>query len=317
MILVTGANGFVGRRLIARLEALGIGQQPVAAVRDARVARMLSPAMRTVVVGEIDGTTDWSEALQGVTAVIHCAARVHQMRDAATDALAEYRRTNVQGTLNLAEQAAAAGVRRFVFLSSIKVSGERTDLGAPFLADDAVAPLDPYGISKHEAEQGLRAIAQQTPLEFTVVRPPLVYGPGVKANFAAIMHWVRQGWPLPLGAVTHNRRSFVALDNLVDLLMVCVDHPSAANQVFLVSDGNDFSTAGLIRGLALATGRPARLIPVPIWLLSLAAWLLRRGSSLCRLTDNLQVDINKTEKLLGWRPAITASEGLRRAADMP
>jgi len=290
--------------------------RPVAALRKLRAADPGIPGTaRTVVIGDIDGCTDWSGALRGVTAVIHCAARVHVMNDDARDALAEYRRTNVEGTLNLARQAASAGVRRFVYLSSIKVNGEATRAGESFSADDVAAPLDPYGISKHEAEQGLMAIGRSTSMQVSVVRPPLVYGPGVKANFLAIMRWVRKGLPLPLAAVTANRRSLVALGNLVDLLVTCVDHQAAAGQVFLVSDGEDLSTAGLIRALATAVDKPARLIYIPVALLKLVAWLLNRRDAMQRLAGNLQVDISKTRRLLGWNPPINVSEGMRRAAE--
>jgi UDP-glucose 4-epimerase len=235
------------------------------------------------------------------------------MQDTATDPLADFRRVNVQGTLNLARQAAATGVRRFVFISSIKVNGETTDLGYPFTADDVPAPLDdPYGVSKMEAEQGLRQIAAETGMEVVIIRPPLVYGPGVKANFAALMRAVQRGWPLPLGMV-HNQRSLVGLDNLVDFIVTCITHPQAANQTFLVSDGKDLSTTELVRGMAKAAGMPARLLPVPLWVLQAGASLLGKGDAVQRLCGNLQVDISKARSLLGWVPPVSVEEGLRRA----
>jgi nucleoside-diphosphate-sugar epimerase len=236
------------------------------------------------------------------------------MRDAASDPLLAYRAANVEGTLNLARQAAAAGVRRFVFVSSIKVNGEQTAAGQAFGADDTASPQDAYGISKAEAEAGLKAIAVSTGMEVVIIRPPLVYGPGVKATFLSMMRWLQRGVPLPLGAVTRNRRSLVALDNLVDLIVTCVHHPAAANQTFLVSDGEDLSTTGLLQRLAAAMGVPARLLPVPAWALEAGAALLGRRAMLQRLCGNLQVDITKTRDVLGWLPPIGVDEGLRRAA---
>lgn len=308
MILVTGASGFVGSALVARLARDGIKAMACFRQYDACVP----DGIKSVRVGELTFDTDWSEALADVNAVIHAAARVHVMDDSAKAPLAEYRRINVDGTLNLARQAAAAGVWRFVFISSIKVNGEATTLGRPFLADDDSAPLDPYGLSKMEAEQGLIEIAARTGMEVVIVRPPLVYGPGVKANFAALIRAVHRGWLLPLGAV-HNQRSMVALDNLVDFLVTCLSHPRAANQSFLVSDGRDLSTTELVRGLAHAAAVPARLIPVPLWALRIGATLLGKNDVLHRLCGNLQVDISKARDLLGWVPPISVEEGLRRA----
>jgi nucleoside-diphosphate-sugar epimerase len=234
------------------------------------------------------------------------------MADSAADPLAEFRRVNVDGTLNLARQAAASGVARFVFVSSVKVNGEATVPGRSFTERDAPAPQDPYGQSKHEAEQGLRQLAADTGMEVVIIRPPLVYGPSVKANFAALMRAVQCGWPLPLGAV-HNQRSLVALDNLVDLIVTCLDHPAAANQTFLASDGQDLSTAELVRGMARAARVPSRLWPVPVWALQVAAGALGKGAVVQRLCGNLQVDISKARSLLGWVPPVTVAEGLRRA----
>jgi nucleoside-diphosphate-sugar epimerase len=232
------------------------------------------------------------------------------MSDDSTDPLQAYRIVNVEGTLNLARQAVEAGVRRFVFVSSIKVNGEMTT-DRPFDADSAASPLDPYGQSKYEAELGLLKLAAVTAMEVVIIRPPLVYGPGVKANFAALMHAVQRGWPLPLGAV-HNQRSFVALDNLVDFIVTCITHPQAANQIFLVSDGQDISTTDLVRGMAQAVGMPVRLLPVPVWVLKAAATLLGKGDAVQRLCGNLQVDITKARQLLGWIPLVSVEEGLRR-----
>ncbi|MBW0171743.1 MAG: SDR family oxidoreductase [Hydrogenophaga sp.] len=310
-ILVTGANGYVGCAFCTR--ARGTGMPVRECLRLPRV-NYLGGDVSATAVGAVDGDTRWTLALEGCEVVLHLAARVHVMDESAADPLSEFRRVNVEGTLNLARQAAAAGVRRFIFVSSVKVNGEGTDAERPFTAQQAPAPLDPYGISKMEAEQGLRQIARETGMEVVIVRPPLVYGPGVKANFAALMRAVQRGLPLPLGAVTRNRRSLVALDNLVDLLITCIDHPAAANQTFLVSDGEDLSTTDLLRRMAQAMNAPARLLPVPPALLKLGAGLIGKGDMAQRLLGSLQVDISHTRETLGWTPPISVDEGLRRAA---
>lgn len=233
------------------------------------------------------------------------------MKDELADPLSEYRRVNVEGTLNLARQAAAAGIRRFIYISSIKVNGESTPLGKPFVSSTAPAPEDPYGLSKLEAERGLIELVARTGMEVVVIRPPLIYGPGVKGNFASMIKLVEKGLPLPLGAI-HNKRSLVGIDNLVDLIIRCIDHPAAANQVFLAGDGEDISTTELLRGVGRAMGKPARLIPVPAGLLQFGATLLGRKAMAQRLLGSLQVDISKTRDLLDWKPPYTVEEGLRR-----
>jgi len=307
--LVTGANGFVGLAVLQRLNAMS-GVQAVGGVR--RAAEFLDTVATVMEVGDLTAQTNWSLALAGMDVVVHAAARVHVMHDTEADPLTAFRAVNVAGTLNLARQAAAAGVKRFVFVSSVKVNGESTQTGRAFTETDAPNPQDAYGQSKHEAEQGLRQLAADTGMEVVIIRPPLVYGPGVKANFAALMRAVQRGWPLPLGAV-HNQRSLVALDNLVDFIVTCITHPQAANQTFLVSDGQDLSTTELVCGMARAAGVPTRLLPVPVWALQAGATLLGKGDAVQRLCGNLQVDISKARSLLGWVPPVSVDEGLRRA----
>ncbi|HEY3044907.1 MAG TPA: SDR family oxidoreductase [Vicinamibacterales bacterium] len=307
-ILVTGATGFVGTALLRQLIADG---RSVARATVRLEANALPAGIERVVAGDLDDLNrgaDWRPALAGMDAVVHLAARVHVMREAVDDPLTAFRRINVAATLALARQAAAAGVRRFVYLSSIKVNGE----AGVYTDHDPPAPADAYGISKHEAELGLRQLAHDTGLEVVIIRPPLVYGPGVRANFLSLMRAVARGIPLPLGAV-HNRRSLVALGNLVDFIMICLEHPAAANELFLVSDGEDLSTTDLIRRLARAMDRPARLIPVPSPLLMAAATLLGKRDVATRLLGSLQVDISKARRVLHWAPPISVDEGLKRA----
>lgn len=311
-ILVTGANGFVGRAVWQRLNAMN-GVQTVAAVR--RVDALTESGASVMRVSELSAQTDWLHALAGVDAVVHTAARVHVTYDNSSDPLAAFRRANFEGTAALARQAAATGVQRFVFLSSIKVNGEFTEVGKTFTADDVPAPQDPYGISKHEAEQSLRQIASETSMEVVIIRPPLVYGPGVKANFESMMRWLVRGFPLPLAAVTENRRSLVALDNLMDLIVTCLNHPAAANQTFLVSDGEDISTAELLKRMGTALGHPARLFYLPPALLRLGATVLNKPGIYQRLSGSLQLDITKTRQLLGWTPPVSVDKGLWRAAE--
>lgn len=303
-VLVTGANGFVGRAMCQQLAARGVSFVPVTRRED-------QAAPGALVVGELAGDTDWSAALADVDVVVHLASRVHVMCDRAADPLAEFRRVNTQGTLNLARQAAAAGIRRFVFVSTVKVNGEGGP--QPYTEDDQPIPQGAYARSKWEAECALREIAGSSAMALVIVRPPLVYGPGAKANFLSMMRWINRGVPLPLGAI-HNRRSLVALDNLVDFLMTCITHPAAANQTFLVSDGEDLSTTQLLVRMAAALERPARLLPVPEWMLKVTASLLRKGEFAQRLCGSLRVDIAKARALLGWSPPLSVDEGLRRAA---
>jgi len=304
-VLVTGASGFVGNALMACLEARG------RAVLGA--SRSAGPSGRYRMCPALDERADWSSLVSGTAVVVHAAARVHVMTETAADPLTEFRQVNVQGSLRLARQAAGAGVRRFVFVSSIKVNGEETAPGSPFTAADRPAPVDPYGISKLEAERGLQQISAETGMEVVIVRPPLVYGPGVGANFRRLMRWVHKGVPLPFGAI-RNRRSLVALDNLVDLIDRCIDHPAAAGRVLLVSDGEDLSTPELLRRVGRAQGRPARLLPVPATLLSLGGTALGKRDLVRRLCGSLQIDASETRALLGWVPPTGVDDALDRTA---
>lgn len=305
-ILVTGANGFVGRALCNYLSAAGVAH--VGTVRSA--AKCLLP--NRVVVGEIHAQTDWRPALTDVSVVIHLANRAHVMQETAADPLAVFRAVNVEGTLNFARQAAAAGVQRFVYVSSIKVNGEQTG-ARPFAPDDTPTPSDPYGISKWEAEQGLARLGRETGLEIVVIRPPLIYGPGVKANFLRLVLAVRRGMPLPFGLV-HNKRSLVSVANLCSALLACATHPAAAGQTFLVSDGVDLSTPELIRAIAAGAGRPARLLPVPPAAMLLVARLLGKGEVAKRVLGSLQVDASALTRKLGWKPPFAAREELAESA---
>ncbi len=303
MKLITGANGFLGRAILVALEERGV---PV------RGAVRTLTGGDNVAIRDIGPDTNWLFVLEGVDTVIHTAARVHIMNDSADDPLGEFRKVNVDGSLNLARQAASANVKRFIFISSIKVNGESTVTGKPFTTEDQPNPVDPYGISKWETEVGLLQVAKETGMEMVIIRPPLVYGPGVKANFLNLMRWVNSGVPLPLGAI-HNKRSLVALDNLVDLIATCIGHPAAANQTFLAGDGEDLSTTEILYRIGKALGKPVRLIPLPVSLLIFAASLLGKKAVIQRLCGSLQVDISKTRKLLEWEPPISVDEGLRRA----
>ena len=305
-VLVTGASGFVGRGLLPRLARDGDVR---AAVRLAGAGETSSTAV-TVVVGDLIARPDVGAALSGVDAVVHLAARVHVMRDQAADPLAAFRAMNVDAAVHLARAAARAGVRRFVLLSSVKVLGE----SGTFREDDAAAPSDPYGVSKLEAERALIGIGAETGMEVVIVRAPLVYGPGVAANMAALMRVVDRGVPLPF-ALVKNRRSLVARANLVDLLAVVVRHPAAANGTFHVSDGEDLSTPELIRRVARALDRPARLLPVPVALLALGARITGRGAVAQRLLGSLVLDISRARTVLGWTPPVPMDAALREMAE--
>ena len=307
-VFVTGATGFIGSSLIHRLGT----EQVVVAVR--KKGKLHMPELIEHAIGSLAANTNWQEALQGIDVVVHTAGLVHMIQATAKDALAEFRRVNVEETVNLARQAATAGVNRFVFISSVKVNGESTPLGQAFAFDNVPTPQDSYGISKLEAEQGLLDISNQVDMELVIIRPPLVYGPGVKANFLAMMRLLQKGLPLPFGAI-HNCRSLVALDNLVDLIVTCLDHPAAANQTFMVSDDEDISTTELLLRMSKSLGMPAYLLPVPESLLQIGAKLLGKQDIIPRLLGNLQVDISHTKQILDWTPPINVNDGLKKTAD--
>lgn len=307
-VLVSGANGFVGRALSAQILARNMTVHGAT-----RLATVLPEGVIPFVVGNINGCTLWPDALTNCSAVVHLAARVHVLAETATNPLTEFRQVNVQGTLSLAQQAASTGVRRFVYISSIGVNGAET-FQQPFSFQDKVAPHSPYAVSKYEAEMGLQALASKSGMELVIIRPPLVYGPNAVGNFGLLIRWLKRGIPLPLGAI-HNRRSMVALNNLVDLIVTCLTHPAAANQTFLVSDGEDLSTTQLLRRMGAALKKPARLFPLPVSALKFGAALMGKPELAQRLCGSLQVDILKTKELLGWRPPFSVDESLQTAAE--
>lgn len=306
-VLITGATGFVGSAFLQH--CLKQNTNVIAVVR--AVSAALPATVKQVAVGDLSASQDWSVALQGVDVLVHLAARAHIMKDSALDPLSIYRESNTYATLNLAKQAAKAGVKRFVFISSIKVNGEWTEAGKPFTPSDTHIPIDHYGMSKYEAEQGLTAIAAETGMEVVIIRPPLIYGQGVKGNFVSMMRWVQKGVPLPLGAV-HNQRSLVALDNLVSFIDLCCTHPKAANETFLIADGVDVSTTELLQKVAHGLGVSPRLVPVPVSWMRFAAKLLDKEAVANRLFGNLQVDARKARELLGWQPVVTMDEQLKK-----
>jgi len=288
LILITGGSGFIGKALISHL------------------------GLKSIKLATRTDLASMQIEFNGINTLVHLAARVHVRRDAGIDQMQNFYKINTEQTLYLARRAAAKGVKRFVFISSVKVNGEITQPGSPFTESNLPAPQDVYALSKNKAEQGLYKISEDTGMEIVIIRPPLVYGPGAKANFAALICAVKYGLPLPLGSV-YNQRSLVSVYNLIDFIVMCIIHPLAANQTFLVSDSHDLSTTELLRGMAKASGVPSRLFPVPVWALQTSASLLGRGDVIKRLCGNLQVDISKARSLLGWVPPVSVDEGLRRS----
>lgn len=307
-VLLTGATGFVGSSVLIKL--LESNYTPVAVRRSKSENGSLVGS--EVVIENIDSSTEWGDALRGCKTVIHCAARVHVMDEKSLDPLTAFREVNTFGTLNLARAAVKEGVKRFIFISSIKAVGECTRLGRPFKNTDEPNPADPYGISKFEAEEGLKQLAKTTGMEVVIIRPPLVYGPGVKGNFLSMLRLVSTGIPLPFGAIKHNLRSLVSIDNLVDLIVTCISHPNAANRVFLVSDDEDISTAELLRRLTLSFGKSRFMLPIPVFLYKVAGRLLGKSEIVDRLCGNLQVDISDTKSRLDWAPKESLREGFSK-----
>lgn len=291
-IVITGATGFIGTQLCNALS---------------NTSHVVSTISRSA-------HADYDTSLRNCDVIIHLAGRVHVLNDPDGDSESAYFSANTTATLELARAAVSHGVKRFIFLSSVKVNGESTELNAPFTPESTPRPTDAYGRSKMAAEIGLLEVAKTSALEVVIIRPPLVYGPGVRANFLELMKLVRRQIPLPLGSVK-NKRSFVGIDNLVSLIVTCLVHPAASNQVFLVSDNADLSTPELIRLIAQAQGRHPRLFPFPHELLHLGARILRREQVYLRLCGSLQVDISKTVNLLGWKPVATPQEILIKTVE--
>lgn len=304
--LVTGASGFIGNNLISKSKK----QRLEFVVTSTKKKAIGSPELLLHPKPEFEA--NWIKILNGCDYVVHLAARVHVAQDTSANPLAEYQRVNTEGTLSLARQAAAVGVRRFIYLSTIGVNGNSTDSRKPFTPNDLPFPHDSYSISKFEAEVGIRDIAKLTGMEVVIIRSPLVYGANAPGNFGKLTRVVAKGLPLPLASID-NRRSFVGIDNLIDFIVTCLEHPSAANETFFVSDGEDLSTTDLIKRMARAMNRPARLLPVPTFVLKAVAAMLGRRGMAQRLCGSLQVDISKSRQLLGWNPPFSVDEGLKRA----
>lgn len=305
--LVTGGSGFIGsavcRALSNRMHVRAIGRRKIAC----------EELGWEYLDADLSENVDWTTILEGIEVVIHCAARVHQRKDSSANPLKEFRAVNLDGTLALARQAARCGVKRFVFLSSIGVHGAE-NCGRPFSIDDLPAPHSPYAVSKYEAEVALFGLAAETGMELVVIRPPLVYGPGATGNVVALLRVLATGLPLPLSRVTQNRRSYVYVENLVSLIDCCVDHPAAATQTFLVCDDERLSTAAFLKRLGEALGRPARMFPVPVWMLELGAALLGKRDIARSLCGSLEIDMGKTKDTLGWTPPFSVDEGFRATA---
>ena len=306
-LLLTGANGFLGSYFIKSFDSLF---NIVGVYRNKNQVKTAAH----VLIDKLDSKTDWSKHLADVDFVVHTAARVHVMKDESLDPISEFRKVNTNGTLNLAKQAADAGVKRFVFISSIKVNGEFTNEDTKFTANDQYIPTDPYGLSKYEAEIGLKEISQNTGMDLVIIRPPLIYGPNVKANFRSMIKWVNKGVPLPFGSI-NNKRSLVSLTNLVDFIKVCLSHPDAANEIFLISDGVDVSTTELLHQIGNALNKRAKLIPIPVVLMKFVAKMIGKKDIADRIFGNLQLDSGNTNTLLDWQPIVTMEEELKMTVE--
>lgn len=306
-VVVTGASGFIGRVLVNKLFENSL--HPLRVVIRNKTSIEYDKAIDVSVIPVFDKNTDWSPCLNDCKVIIHMAARVHILKDRESDPLSIFRQVNVEATMNLAQQAVKAGVKRFVFISSIKVNGEETCLETPFQPDTSYVPTDPYGLSKYEAETQLISLGKKTGMEIVIIRPPLVYGPGVKGNFERLISWLKKGYPLPFAAV-NNKRSFISVLNLVNFITCCIEHPAAANQVFLVSDGEDISTSDLLKKMGNSLASPAKLFSLPVWMLSGMGILMGKRAEIKRLCGSLQVDISKACDLLDWKPVISMDDAL-------
>lgn len=298
-ILVTGATGFVGAPLVRFLSTHG--HQVVGAVRSAHVSGDVFPGVALKIVGDIQGSVDWRPCLRGVDVVVHLANRAHVMNESDLNPLALYRSINTEGTLQLARQAAAEGIKRFIFISSVKVNGESTLLGHAFSSVSENIPTDPYALSKYEAEQQLKKLSLEVGMEVVIIRPPLIYGPGVKANFLKMMQWIEKGVPLPLGSIT-NQRSLLGIDNCLDFIRTCLIHPKASGQTFLISDDYDISTTQLLKDIGSAMNRPSRLLAVPQPVLESFLQFVGQDHLVNKLCASLQLDISLAKTLLSWKP---------------
>jgi nucleoside-diphosphate-sugar epimerase len=308
-ILVTGATGFVGAPLIELLSSQG--HQVIGTVRAAPLPGDSFSGVEFKAVGDIHGSLDWMPHLTCIDAVVHLANRAHVMNESDANLLALYRTINTEGTLQLARQAAAAGVKRFIFISSVKVNGESTLPGQRFSPASENIPTDPYGLSKYEAEQGLKELILKTAMDVVIIRPPLIYGPGVKANFLKMVQWVEKGFPLPLGSIA-NQRSLLGIDNVLNFISVCLTHPKAAGKTFLISDDHDVSTTKLLKEIASAMHRPPRLLPIPQFVLEKGLILLGQGHMAERLCGSLQLDITLAKTLLSWKPPFSFKDQLNK-----
>ena len=304
-ILVTGATGFLGKLLVERLRSEHFDVSSVYRGKK-------DDTVNSVYVQGIDSKTDWQGKLDGIHCVIHCAARVHVMNDTASDPLEAFREVNVHGTISLAKAASDAGVKRFIFVSTIKVNGENTSNTSLFHSTDAPKPEDPYGVSKSEAETQLIELGRERSLEVVIIRPPLVYGEGVKANFALLFKLVGKRIPLPFRAINNNKRSLVSVYNLIDLIKVCIDHPKAINQIFLISDDNDITTSDMVALMAKVQGVNNYSLPFPVWCFKLLGRLLNKQEVVDRLIGSLQVDITHTIETLNWKPPYSVEEGFAK-----